>query len=90
MSDGNAPPLVRVVWHDAEDGHETWLNAKEIEEFGNKLVEVTSIGYEVKRTKQYITLAADWAADGDYGRVCKIPLSMVQSIESLSDGSSLM
>ena len=83
-------PLIKVTWHDAEDGHETWMDGKEIEEFGNKTVEVISIGWEVKRTKQYVTLAADSAADGSYGRVCKIHLSMVLAIESLSDGSSLL
>ncbi len=77
--------LVVVKWHDAEDGHDTWMDGKDIEEFGDKLLEVTSIGYEVKRTKLYVTLAADSAADGSYGRVCKIPLAMVLSTEIISD-----
>ena len=81
-----AGKLVVVRWHDAQDGHETWMDGKEIEEFGEKTVEVTSIGWEVKRTKLYVTIAADSAADGDYGRVCKVPLSMVLSIDQLGDG----
>ncbi len=85
MADNIRGNQVVVVWLDAEDGHETWMDGKEIEEFGNKTVEVTSIGWEVKRTKQYVTLAADSAADGSYGRVCKIPIAMVQSIEELSN-----
>ena len=80
--------LIKVVWHDAEDGHETWLDDKEIEAFGDKVVEVTSIGWEVKRTKQYVTIAADSVDDGTYGRVCKIPISLVQSIEDISSGST--
>lgn len=85
MSVGGTPKLVKVIWHDAEDGHDTWMDGNEIEEFGNKPVEVTSYGIEVKRTKQYVTLAADSAADGDYGRVCKIPLAMVLSCEDIGD-----
>lgn len=86
---GDTHKLVKVIWHDAEDGHETWMDSKEIETFGEKTVEVTSIGWEVKRTKLYVTIAADNAHDGTFGRVCKIPLNMVQSIENLSLESSV-
>jgi len=88
MNAGDTPKLVRIVWHDAEDGHETWLNDKEVGEFGDTETVVTSVGWELKRTKAYVTIAADYVNDGDYGRVCKIPLAMVLSTQELSDGST--
>ena len=88
-SSTNAGALIKVIWHDAADRKETWSDAEDIEEFGDELVEVISVGWEVKRTKQYLTIAGDKANDGSYGRVCKVPLGMVLSVEILSDGPIL-
>ena len=75
--------LIVVTWHDAEDVHDTWSDAKEIEAFGDSIMEVTSVGWEVKRTKLYLTIAADYTPDGTFGRVTKIPIGMVQNIKEL-------
>lgn len=81
--------LSKVVWHDAADQAATWSDAAEIEKFGDELVEITSVGWVVRLTKQYLTLAGDKANDGTFGRVCKIPMGMVVSVESLSDGPAV-
>lgn len=75
--------LVIIKWHDAEDVHETWSDAADIEKFGEAVVEVTSVGWEVKRTKLYLTIAADKTPDGTYGRVTKIPVNMIISEDSV-------
>ena len=76
-------PLIVVVWHDAADQSDTWVSPEEVDKFGEKVLEITSVGWEVKRTKLYLTLAGDYTSDGDSGRVCKIPIGMVQSIKEL-------
>ena len=76
-------PFVRVVWNDAADEGRTWVPAEDIPAFTEKIVEVTSWGWLVggSRRSKYITLAADYIADGTYGRVTKIPAQMVVALE---------
>ena len=79
---------VRVIWRDAADERETWMRAEDIDEAG---VEVRSVGYLVRVTKMYLTLAADVhepapTSEGGvatFGRVTRIPPGMVQSIKEL-------
>lgn len=76
-------PFVKVIWHDAADDGRTWVPAEDIAPFTEEVCEVVSWGWLVggsKKTK-YITLAADYIADGTYGRVTKIPSGMVVSID---------
>lgn len=76
-------PFVKIVWHDAQDDGRTWVPEEDIQPFTEAICEVTSWGWLVggsKKTK-YITLAADYIADGTYGRVTKIPTGMIQSID---------
>ena len=76
--------LVRVVWIDAQDHPNKWVDEGDAEAFGNIDCSITSIGFLVSKTDKYITLAGDWdAIDKDYGRVTKIPVGMVQSLEDL-------
>lgn len=85
-------PLVKVTWHDAADEEKTWLKESEIDAFGDEPVEVVSIGWLLRKTPKYVTLAGDRIEEGTeevtWGRVCKIPLGMVQSIEDLTDSSA--
>lgn len=74
-------PFMKVVWHDAADDGRTWVPAEDIQPFTEELCEVTSWGWMVGASKKYITLAADYIADGTYGRVTKIPRGMVVSID---------
>ena len=72
-----------VTWHDAADEKQTWMRVEEIDE---AVVEVTSVGYLVRHTKLYCTLAGDRHTAGEdavYGRVTRIPTAMVQKIVEL-------
>ena len=74
-------PFVKVTWLDAQDDGRTWVPADEIQAFTEAEVRVVSWGWQVGVTKKYVTLAADYIADGVYGRVTKIPKKMIQSID---------
>lgn len=77
-------PFVCVTWHDAADKDGTWTHEAEIQAFGAELCEVVSWGWVVSRTKQYVTLAADYITDTDtWGRITKIPRGMVVKIEEM-------
>ena len=75
---------IEVVWHDAADQPDTWVSPEDVEQFGDNVLVVTSIGYEIKRTKLYLTLVGDLTSEGDSGRVCKIPIGMIQSTKELT------
>jgi hypothetical protein len=78
-------PMVVVRWLDAQDHAEKWVDEKDAEEFGGVDCEVTSVGFLVRKTDKYVTLAGDWdAIDSDYGRVTKIPTKMIVEIKELS------
>ena len=86
MSDKGGPKLdlVKVIWWDAQDLGQTWAGADVVDEFANAPCEIHSIGYLVKQTKAYVTLAADYVVvNGDYGRVTKIPKPWVRKVEKL-------
>lgn len=76
--------LVRVQWRDAQDHPEKWVDEGDALEFGEADCTIESVGFLVSRTAKYLTLAGDWdAVDHDYGRVTKIPASMLISVEEL-------
>lgn len=74
------PTVVSVIWWDAEDMKETWSDQKDVDEFNDKVYEVTSVGYLVRKTDKYLSLAGDRGTDASYGAVRKIPMGMVKSI----------
>ena len=74
---------VMVVWHDAADEKQTCMRDEEIDE---AVVEVISVGYLVRRTPLYWTIAGDRHMAGEeavYGRVTRIPRPMVQKVTEL-------
>lgn len=81
---------VRLTWHDAADESQTWMREQEIDE---EVVEVYSVGYLIRLTNKYYTIAGDYhrgkAPSGDphpdivFGRVTRVPFGMVQKIEVL-------
>lgn len=78
------PSIVLVKWRDARDHNDKWVDEEDVISFGEDDPEVESMGYLVSRTSKYLTLAADFdPGDRDYGRVTKIPSSMLVSIENL-------
>lgn len=77
-------PLVLVMWIDAQDHHEKWVDAADAEKFGEESCMIASVGFLIRKTEKYVTLGADWdEVDTNYGRVTKIPTAWIQSIEDL-------
>ena len=76
-------PEVCIIWRDAEDGS-TWMGQKEAEQFADQECLVRSRGILVRKTKNFVVLAADDTLSGnhpgEYGRICKIPSKMIVSI----------
>lgn len=78
--------LVKVVWFDAQDHPETWVKQDDAEKFGEALCAIESIGFLVRKTSKYVTLAGDWdTEDKNYGRVSKIPTAWIDKIIHLTD-----
>ena len=79
--------LVRVVWHDAADEKETWLKDAEIDE---ESIVIETVGYVVRDTAKYLTLAGDLCEERDgsatWGRVTRVPKGMVQKVSTLVEG----
>lgn len=73
-------PFVVVKWHDAEDSPVAWSTEEDLQDFATTVCEALSYGYVVKKTRGYITLAADYIAPDTYGRIMKIPRKMIISI----------
>lgn len=73
--------IVRVVWHDAHDQSETWIDPESID--ADPYI-VTSVGHLITdRKPAHIVLAQSASADGALDNVLAIPLGMIQSIEEL-------
>lgn len=76
--------MVLVEWRDAQDYSGAWVDQKEAEDFGGQECVIRSLGFVVSKTAKYITLAADWhEAEGDYGRVTKVPIGMILTISDV-------
>lgn len=76
--------LVLVEWNDAQDHAQKWVDAEDAEAFTDIMCTITSVGYLVRKTDKYVTIAGDYdAVDNDYGRVTKIPVGMIQTIIDL-------
>lgn len=77
-------PLLLVTWNDAQDMGEAWADAKSAEEFGEQDCLICSVGFQISKGPKYLTIGADFHADeGDYGRITKIPVAWVVSIQEL-------
>lgn len=96
MNAGDTLKIVRVVWIDASDpdapGEGSWYSDKDVDDWSSKECKVVSVGYLKSQTALYVTLVADWIRNDDgthtWGRPTKIPVGMVQSIETIGDGST--
>jgi len=77
--------VVRVTWRDAEDLSDTWADDDRVTEFAENDSIMESVGYVVRRTDKYLTIAGDWdAKNGNWGTVRKLPTAMVLNVEELS------
>lgn len=82
--------LVLVTWLDAQDHKDKWVDEHDAEAFTDEECKITSVGFLVRKTEKYVTIAGDWdAVDTDYGRVTKIPTKMVVDIKGLNEGDNL-
>lgn len=76
--------LVRIVWRDAQDHPMKWVDEEDAEKFCDETCVIVSVGFVVRETEKYFTLAGDWDdADKDFGRVTKIPVGTIQSVDEL-------
>lgn len=77
--------LVRILWMDAQDHPDKWVEEGDATEFGNVSCTIVSVGFLVSRTDKYVTIAGDWdETDKDYGRVTKVPVNWLLSVEDLA------
>jgi hypothetical protein len=76
---------VRVTWHDARDADGSWVSEADAQAFGETMCVVVSLGFKVRQTDKYLTIAGDWnIADKDWGRVMKIPTDWVIKVEDVT------
>lgn len=77
---------VKVVWHDAHDQSETWIDPSDID---SEPYAVTSVGFLIPdRKPAHVVIAQSASADGSLDNVLAIPLGMVQTIEELFGGNA--
>lgn len=77
-------PLVKILWHDSRDADGSWISEDEAEKYGEEPCEVYSVGFLISKGSKFVTIGGDWnPQDKDYGRVTKIPVGMVVSIEEI-------
>ena len=75
---------VLVKWLDAQDHKDIWADAEDVNQWAEKPCEIISIGFLVRKTEKYITIAGDYDDDDkDWGRVTKIPTAWLVSVEPL-------
>jgi hypothetical protein len=75
--------LLLITWHDACSGHTGWKPIKDVEKQQPPVVR--SVGWEMRRTKRFVTLTASIVDDECDGDVT-IPLGMIIREEILQAG----
>jgi hypothetical protein len=73
--------LLLVVWHDAVSGEVGWKKTNHVQK--QQPATVRSVGWEIRRTKRALTLAASLVDDECDGDVT-IPIGMILSERELS------
>lgn len=78
------PPLVIVEWVDAE-GSGDWINGdEELQEFLDSSSNVVrTVGWLIRRTKDYLVLASTMAQDEGKNDTNRIPSGMVKKVINL-------
>jgi hypothetical protein len=80
--------LVYIEWDDAEDfsvNGSAWANEREAQEFAKKTYIVQSVGWLVKKTRFYLSIASDYDPNhGNYGTLRKVPRKMIKRLEILN------
>ncbi len=77
--------LVQILWHDSRDADIAWMTETDAVAYGEEPCEIYSVGYLISKGTKFVTIGADWnPQDKDFGRVTKVPVGMVISIQELS------
>lgn len=69
-------PLKLIKWHDAYSGNHAWFDAEDLREEDQPYV-VLTMGFEVKRTENHVTLAMSHSSNGKLCDLFTIPLAMI-------------
>lgn len=78
--------IVRVVWDDAFSDNMDWASLEQLEAFAsdNKKITINHVGYQVSKTKKYLTLVMAYCKDNDTcSGIFKIPIKMISEYEVL-------
>lgn len=76
------PPLKLIVWEDAYNGNHDWTSLDEIADDARVML-VTTVGHEIRRDAERVTLAMSLT---DHGSVCDlftIPVGMIRKERTL-------
>lgn len=74
------PPLKFIEWEDAFNGNHGWFALEEMPESVSPMI-VCTVGFEVQRNAERVTLAMSWHDHGDLPTACDlftIPVGMIR------------
>lgn len=69
-------PLKLIEWHDAYSGNHTWFNVDQLV-VEDKAHIILTMGFEIMRTSNHITLAMSCTDNGQLCDLFTIPLGMI-------------
>jgi hypothetical protein len=79
------PPLKLIEWEDAYNGNHDWIKASSIPDEDEPLL-VTTVGFEIRRNAERVTLAMSYGATRDEPTCCDlftIPVGMIRKERTL-------
>ena len=81
--------LLLIRWRDAEQHKEAWVSEEDTAQFAQEDCFAVSIGWEVKRTKAYLTIASDQdETNKNWGCLRKIPTKTIVSEQEIAQVAS--
>jgi len=84
-------PIILVEWLDVDEPGASWQSEAEVKKFCALYQPVTSVGYLFGKTKHFLIIFGDRNIIEDeemYGRIQKIPLSIVKKVRYLRKGGA--
>jgi hypothetical protein len=79
------PPLKLIEWEDAYNGNHEWIDVETIPEMVEPLI-ITTVGFELRRGAQRVTLAMSYGNSRDDPTCCDlftIPTPMIRKERKL-------
>lgn len=80
------PPLKLIEWEDAFNGNHNWFDVATLPEDDVNPIIITTVGFELLRTKYRVTLAMSYEESRDGPRACDlftIPRGMIRRERTL-------